>query len=104
MPWFAWIAIIGILVWGGINIFSMASGKALPWSENEGNPEEIEKLKKRLEALESGQVRPEVERRIDRLEAKVDKRELRDNEHDSWERQAKQLGLGKDDDENTTGH
>ncbi|NUL47622.1 hypothetical protein F7P69_20805 [Cellulosimicrobium funkei] len=94
MPWFAWIAIIAILVWGGITVFSMVSGKPLPWSEDEGgDPRELEALKKRIEALESGRVKPELERRIDRIEAKVEKRELRDHEHDAWERQARKLGL-----------
>ncbi|GAA1683059.1 hypothetical protein GCM10010977_30880 [Citricoccus zhacaiensis] len=94
MPWFAWIAIIAILVWGGITVFSMVSGKPLPWSENESDPQELERLKKRIEALESGQLKPEVERRIDRLEARVEKRELRDNEHEAWERKAREMGLG----------
>lgn len=93
MPWIAWVAIIAILVWGGITVFSMASGKPLPWSENESDPQELEALRKRVEALESGQVKPELERRIDRIEAKVEKREIRDNEHDAWERQARKLGL-----------
>jgi hypothetical protein len=93
MPWFAWIAIVAILVWGGISIYGMASGKPLPWSEG-GDPKDIEALKKRLEALESGQAKPELERRIDRLEARVEKRELRDSAHDDWERHARELGLG----------
>ncbi|MEW1980409.1 hypothetical protein AB0333_05700 [Citricoccus sp. NPDC079358] len=94
MPWFAWIAIIAILVWGGLMVFSMVTGKAIPGSDQESDPKELEGLKKRIEALESGQVKPEVERRIDRLEARVEKREVRDNEHDAWERKAKELGLG----------
>ncbi|NUL44660.1 hypothetical protein F7P69_05535 [Cellulosimicrobium funkei] len=94
MPWFAWIAIIAILVWGGIMVFSMVTGKAIPGSEaDSSDPKELERLKKRIEALESGQVKPEVERRIDRLEARVEKREVRDNDHDAWERKAKELGL-----------
>ncbi|MEO9247052.1 hypothetical protein ABDK96_05120 [Citricoccus nitrophenolicus] len=95
MPWFAWIAIIAILVWGGLSVFSMVTGRPLPGSDAEGkaDPKELEALRKRIEALESGQVKPELERRIDRIEAKVEKREIRDNEHDAWERQAKRLGL-----------
>ncbi|MFC7401428.1 hypothetical protein [Citricoccus sp. GCM10030269] len=93
MPWFAWIAIIAILVWGGLNILSMITGRPLPGSDKDGDPKRLEDLQKRIEALETGQVRPEVERRIDRLEARVEKRELRDSEHDAWERQAKDLGL-----------
>ncbi|GAA1125952.1 hypothetical protein [Citricoccus alkalitolerans] len=97
MPWFAWIAIIAILVWGGIMVFSMVTGKAIPGSDGEStDPEELERLKKRIEALESGQVKPEVERRIDRLEARVEKRELRDSEHEAWERKAREMGLGDD--------
>ncbi|MGO1883947.1 MAG: hypothetical protein ACTH3G_01075 [Citricoccus sp.] len=104
MPWFAWIAIIAILVWGGISLYGMASGKPLPWSEDTTDPQELEKLKKRIDALESGQAKPELERRIDRIEAKVEKREIRDNQHDAWERQAKELGLDQGDDQNTAGH
>jgi hypothetical protein len=94
MPWFAWIAIVAILVWGGITVFSMVSGKAIPWSD-QADPQEIEDLKKRLKALEAGQAKPELERRIDRLEARVEKRELRDSSHDDWERKARELGLGE---------
>lgn len=93
MPWFAWIAIIAIIVWGGLNVFSMATGRPLPGSDKGGDPAELEKLRKRVEALESGELRPEVERRIDRLEARVEKRELREDEHDAWSREARRLGL-----------
>lgn len=103
MPWFAWIAIIAILVWGGLSVFSMATGRPLPGSDDKGDPKELEALKKRIAALEAGTVKPELERRIDRIEAKVDKRELRDNEHDAWERQARQLGLDQDDDQKPQG-
>lgn len=103
MPWFAWIAIIAILVWGGLSVFSMVTGRPLPGSEDKSDPEELAKLKKRVKALEAGAITPELERRIDRIEAKVDKRELRDNEHDAWERQARQLGLDQDDEQNPTG-
>lgn len=100
MPWFAWIAIVAILVWGGLSVFSMVTGRPLPGSDADGkaDPKELEALKKRIAALEAGQVRPELERRIDRIEAKVDKRELRDHEHDAWEQQARQLGLDPSDD------
>jgi hypothetical protein len=92
MPWFAWIAIIAILVWGGLSVFSMITGRPLPGSDGSGG-KELEDLKKRVAALESGQVRPEVERRIDRLEARVEKRELREDAHDDWTRRARDLGL-----------
>jgi hypothetical protein len=92
MPWFAWVAIIAILVWGGISIYGMASGKPLPWSEG-ADKDELEKLRQRVKALEAGTARPELEQRIDRLEARVDKRELRDSAHDDWERRARDLGL-----------
>ncbi|MGM7666829.1 hypothetical protein [Microbacterium sp. A93] len=98
MPWFAWIAIIAIIVWGGLSVFSMVTGRPLPGSENKADPEELDQLKKRIKALEAGKVTPELERRIERIEAKVDKRELRDHEHDAWERQARQLGLDPADD------
>jgi hypothetical protein len=92
MPWFAWIAIIAILVWGGITVFSMATGKPLPWSEG-GDPGELDRLRKRVEALEKGTDRPELEQRVERLEARQDRREARDLEHDRWSQRARELGL-----------
>jgi hypothetical protein len=92
MPWFAWIAIIAILVWGGITVFSMATGKPLPWSEG-GGPGELDTLRKRVEALEKGTDRPELEQRVERLETRQDRREARDLEHDRWSLRARELGL-----------
>ncbi|MCY1157454.1 MAG: hypothetical protein MOP51_475 [Citricoccus sp.] len=92
MPWFAWIAIVAILVWGGITVLSMVTGKPLPWAEG-GDPQELDTLRKRVEALEKGTARPELEQRVDRLEARQDRREARDLEHARWARQARELGL-----------
>jgi hypothetical protein len=92
MPWFAWIAIVAILVWGGITVFSMVTGKPLPRSDG-GDPGELETLRKRIEALEKGTGRPELEQRIERLEARQDRREARDLEHDRWSQRARELGL-----------
>ena len=96
MPWFAWIAIVAIVVWGGLSLFSMATGRPLPGSGQDGDPKELEELRKRVEALEAGEVRPELERRIDRLEARVERRELREKSHDDWDRRARDLGLDDD--------
>lgn len=92
MPWFGWIAIVAILVWGGLSLFSMITGRPLPGSDGSGG-QELEELKKRIEALEQGAASPELERRVDRLEARQDRRDARDLEQDRWTRQARELGL-----------
>ncbi|EXF26294.1 hypothetical protein BG28_00520 [Nesterenkonia sp. AN1] len=50
LPWFAWIAIIAIVVFGVTQIVSMATGRPLPWGSDA--EEEIEALRKRLKKLE----------------------------------------------------
>ena len=94
MPWFAIVAIVGIAVWGAVMVLSMLLGKPLPGSPTVGG-KELQELRERLEALESGETDPGVERRIERLEARLDKRESRELEQDGWERQARELGLGE---------
>lgn len=100
MPWFAIVAIVAIVIWGGITVLSMLTGKPLPWSDA-ADSGELEKLRKRVEALESGAVQgagaqtqaPGLEERLGRIERRLDKRELRDAQHDDWERRAKELEL-----------
>ena len=94
MPWFAIVAIVGIGVWGVVMILSMVMGKPLPGTSSVGE-KELKELRARLEALEQGTVEPQVERRIERIEARLDKRETRELEQDGWDRQARDLGLGE---------
>ncbi|MCT2089876.1 hypothetical protein M3D92_11340 [Micrococcus terreus] len=95
MPWFAIVAIVGIGVWGLVMILSMILGKPLPGTSSVSE-KELQELRDRLEALESGAGQPAVERRIERIEARLDKREARELEQDGWDRQARDLGLGED--------
>ncbi len=95
MPWFAIVAIVGIGVWGLVMILSMILGKPLPGTSSVSE-KELQELRDRLEALESGAGQPAVERRIERIEARLDKRESRELEQDGWDRQARDLGLGED--------
>lgn len=53
LPWFAWIAIIAIVVFGVTQIVSMATGRPLPGGSHA--TEEIEALRKRLKKLEQEQ-------------------------------------------------
>ena len=50
MPWFAWIAIVGIVVWGVIAIISMTTGRPLP---SGAKSDEVEELQKRIAELEA---------------------------------------------------
>ncbi|MDI3329943.1 MAG: hypothetical protein QJR09_04300 [Micrococcus sp.] len=95
MPWYAIVAIVAIVIFGAITILSMVTGKPLPWSQG-GDPGELETLRRRLDALERGTARPELEQRIERLEARQDRREARDLEQDRWTRRARELGLDGD--------
>lgn len=61
MPWFAWIAIVGILVWGVIAIISMTTGRALT---SGADPDDVEELEKRIAELESGPAPAELEDHI----------------------------------------
>lgn len=92
MPWFAIVAIVAVGVWGIVMILGMVLDKPLPGTSDVGK-KEIEELTARIEALESGAAAPGVERRIERIESRLDKREARELEQDGWEKQARQLGL-----------
>ena len=58
MPWFAWIAIVAIVVWGVIAVISMTTGRPLP---SGAKRDEVEELHKRIAELESESAAPEVE-------------------------------------------
>lgn len=58
MPWFAWIAIVGIVVWGVIAIISMTTGRPLP---SGAKSDEVEELQKRIAELESESQRKKLD-------------------------------------------
>ncbi|TFH97878.1 hypothetical protein [Micrococcus lylae] len=111
LPWFAWIPIVAILVWGAVQIAQLITGRSVEGLEGSGLSDRMDELEHRLSELESwsDQVgdatrRPAVERggasggeslehRIERLEARADRREARDRDRDDWDRRAKDLGL-----------
>lgn len=61
MPWFAWIAIIAIVVFGITQVISMATGRPLPGGSD---PDDVKKLKKRVAELEASQSPKELEDKI----------------------------------------
>lgn len=50
MPWTAWVAIVGIIVFGLTQVISMVTGRPLPGGS--GTSEELEELRKRIKKLE----------------------------------------------------
>lgn len=50
MPWFAWIAIVAIVVFGITQIISMATGRPLP---SGAKSDEVEELRRRIAELEA---------------------------------------------------
>lgn len=65
MPWFAWIAIVAIIVFGGVQVISMLTGRPIPSGSHDA--EEIDQLKRRIKALR---------RRVEALEGKAPADEL----------------------------
>ncbi|MDO5493080.1 MAG: hypothetical protein Q4F53_05650 [Nesterenkonia sp.] len=54
MPWFGWIAVVGILVWGSLMIISMLTGRTVPWGDEDSHDSEgLEELRRRVAELES---------------------------------------------------
>lgn len=113
LPWFAWIAIVAIVVYSGVQIVQLVLGRSIEGLEGSGLTERLDELEYRIDELEThlGELEPgaqrpalrggaaadggePLERRIERLEARADRREARDRENDDWDRQAKDLGLG----------
>ncbi len=59
MPWFGWIAIIAIAVFGTLQVVSMISGRPIPWDSEDQDTGDLEERVKALEKkLESGQIEP----------------------------------------------
>ncbi|MGO1182269.1 MAG: hypothetical protein ACTHZ5_03990 [Micrococcaceae bacterium] len=102
LPWFAWIAIVAVIVWGVVMVVGTVTGRDLPGS---GSSDELEKLKKRVKELESREgagagevsgaegesVRAELESRLERLEIRAEKRDAQAQQHDDWLRRAEEL-------------
>lgn len=53
IPWFAWIAIVAIIVWGLVMILGKTSNMSKHPGHNEEQQREIEYLKRRVEELEA---------------------------------------------------
>lgn len=100
LPWFAWIALVGILVWGALQALELLTGRTLP---GETLKEEVRELKERLDAIEGRPAAGELdggaarggsalEHRIERLEARADRREAREKDRQEWDRRADGIG------------
>ncbi|WP_300343689.1 hypothetical protein [Nesterenkonia sp.] len=90
MPWIAWIAIVGIIVFGITQIVSMATGRPLPGGSRSDEIKHLERRIKELErAAEAGQIEGRVPTkaeenlaaedrwRLDMLEARLEELERR---------------------------
>lgn len=53
MPWFTWVAIVAIVVWGLVMIFGKSSIMSKSSSESDEQRREIEHLKRRIDELEA---------------------------------------------------
>lgn len=52
IPWFAWIAIVAIIVWGLVMVVGSISGRSMPSSRSSADQPEIDQLKQRVSELE----------------------------------------------------
>lgn len=55
IPWFAWIAIIGALVWGVVQIVGLATSRTGSRGFPEQQRQRLEVLEHRVQALEQAQ-------------------------------------------------
>lgn len=53
IPWFAWIAIVAIIVWGAVMIFGKSSIMSKHMGHGDEQREEVQQLKRRIEDLEA---------------------------------------------------
>ncbi|GAA4479776.1 hypothetical protein GCM10023190_23460 [Enteractinococcus fodinae] len=53
IPWFAWIAIVGIVVWGMVAAVGSITGRPHQARRGECDHEDVEQLKRRIEQLEA---------------------------------------------------
>ena len=52
IPWFAWIAIVAIVMWGLVMVAGSITGRPMLSSRNGANQAEIDQLKRRVSELE----------------------------------------------------
>lgn len=53
IPWFAWIAMVAIVVWGAVKIFGKSSILSNRRDHDDDQRRELDHLKRRIEDLES---------------------------------------------------
>lgn len=53
IPWFAWIAIVAIIMWGLVMIVGNLTGRQHKAQKGSSDREEIEYLRRRIEELEA---------------------------------------------------
>lgn len=53
IPWFAWIAIVAIVMWGLVMIFGKSSLMSSRGDQDDEQRREIDSLKRRVEELET---------------------------------------------------
>lgn len=53
IPWFAWIAMVAIVVWGAVMIFGKSSILSNRRDHDDDQRRELDHLKRRIEDLES---------------------------------------------------
>ena len=53
LPWFAWIAIVGIIIWGIVAMVGSITGRPHQSPRSSIEDEEIAQLRKRIEQLEA---------------------------------------------------
>lgn len=53
IPWFAWIAIVAIIMWGIVMVVGSITGRSMPSSRSSADQTEIEHLKQRVSELEA---------------------------------------------------
>ena len=53
LPWFAWIPIVAILVWGAVQIAQLITGRSVEGLEGSGLSDRMDELEYRLSELES---------------------------------------------------
>ncbi len=57
MPWFGWIAIVAIVVFGALQLVSMFSGRPIPWQSRGEDTQALEDRIAELEKkLDSGEI------------------------------------------------
>ena len=53
IPWFAWIAIVGIIIWGIVAMVGSITGRPHQSQRSAAEAEEIAHLRQRIEQLEA---------------------------------------------------